>query len=208
MTRRWLAAAAAVAAVAAAGCSSTSASVPAVGSAAAGSDGAGLVGQATCEDPPGDLRAVTGSTPQSLVAGTDLRRVEITADGQALTVAFTATSAIPELLPDDAVGPVRWVVWTLDGERVLHQLRVALDQDGWQVTFEAGDDRFDLDASVERTDETMKVTFPLEALHDLGDQFGWVALTTQGQPAVQDVCPDAASQSLAPEVQLMFPGRP
>lgn len=165
---------------------------------------------ATCSDAAGDRRDVaTDAAPAVAAAGTDLREVRLDADTERLVVRFLSAEPVPTdagALGRDVSLPVQWVVWVMDGEDIVYHLRAILRADGWELL------RDDL-----REEPVVAATSPTIDGHELRwevgiadlprlpAEFGWVALSTYGDPPVQDVCPDAANDSIAPDVQLRFP---
>jgi hypothetical protein len=171
-----------------------------------------LTGSAECSDGTSDARTGAGDAPEAARPGADLTRVALDADGEQLTITFEMDGAVPlRHAGRDANGEddlIQWVVWTLDGEQILYQLRVALDGDRWQTTFDVGDRRILVsDEPPDISANRLRASFDLELLPDLGDGFGWVALSVYDDPGYQDVCPERAQSSLDPEVQLRFGDR-
>lgn len=168
-------------------------------------------GTASCSDPAGDPRVVgdEGAPAGGTVPGTDLRSVELAADGERFHVRFVSEEPVPRdatAIGGDVELPVQWVLWILDGEEIAYHLRAVLRADGWELV------RDDLEAEPVVTRAAPAIDGPalrfdvaLADLPRLPAEFGWVALTTHGDVPVQDVCPDAANDSLAPDVQLRFP---
>ncbi|MBW3664571.1 MAG: hypothetical protein KY469_15835 [Actinobacteria bacterium] len=167
-----------------------------------------LSGTAECRDGSDDARTGGGDAPDRAAPGTDLRRVALEVDGSELVVTFEMDGDVPAAAGRNSLGEddlIQWVVWTLRGEQILYQLRVALDGDQWETTFDVGDRR--ILVSDERPDivgNRLRVAYDLEFLPDLGDRFGWVALSVYDDPGFQDVCPDRAHSTLDPDVQLPF----
>lgn len=168
------------------------------------------VRSAACSDPTGDHREVgTGAAPSEALPGTDVRKVSLRADAERLTVRFVAADHIPRDaggLGADLAAPIQWVVWLMDGTEPAYHLRAILRADGWELL------RDDLRQAPVASAEAPRIdgrelawSVALEDLPNLPDEFGWVALTAHGDPTVQDVCPEAAADSLDTDVQLRFP---
>lgn len=172
-----------------------------------GDDGAR---SAACSDTAGDLREVaTGTAPAEALPGTDVREVSLRADAAQLTVRFVAADPIPRdagELEDELGTPIQWVVWLMDGAEPAYHLRAILRADGWELL------RDDLRQAPVASAEAPRIegrelawSVSLADLPNLPAEFGWVALTAHGDPTVQDVCPEAAADSLDIDVQLRFP---
>lgn len=173
--------------------------------------GSGEVRSATCRDPADDVRTVAAyGSPVAAVTGTDLREVTLEADAQDLTVRFATVAPPPHdigQVDEDPGTPIQWIVWLMDGEQPVYHLRAILRPDGWEVLHDDLRHEPVVRAGPPAIDgRSLGWTVPLSELPGLPEEFGWVALTTYGQPSVQDVCPDAATSSLAPDVQQPFPG--
>lgn len=168
------------------------------------------VRSAACSDPAGDHREVgIGTAPAEPLPGTDIREVSLRADAERLTVRFAAADHIPRdarELEGELAAPIQWVVWLMDGAEPDYHLRAILRADGWELL------RDDLRQAPVASAEAPRIdgrelawSVALEDLPNLPAEFGWVAVTAHGDPTVQDVCPQAAADSLDSDAQLRFP---